>query len=124
MNTKHKRMLLFLTGCIGSRLGLVYIAYRNSGKALSELLGALALLPAIGFFYIYLTGGRKTGPEVFGDRIWWNSLRPFHGLLWALFAVLALFRVPWAWVVLLVDVLVGLVAFIAHHSGANIPAIQ
>jgi hypothetical protein len=37
----------------------------------------LAILPAIGFMYIYLTDSRKTGQEVFGQKIWWNHLQPF-----------------------------------------------
>jgi hypothetical protein len=78
-------------------------------------MGGLALLPAIGFFYIYLTGARKTGPEVFGGRIWWNDLRPFHGTMYAIFAFLALFGFPYAWIILLVDVLVGTTAFAIHH---------
>jgi hypothetical protein len=31
-------------------------------------LGTLALLPAIGLFYIFLTGSRETGFEIFGAR--------------------------------------------------------
>ena len=27
---------------------------------------------------------RKTGLEVFGDKIWWNNLRPIHGILYGL----------------------------------------
>lgn len=114
MTSGQKRILLFLTGCIGTRLAFVYAA-RTASQPVLEVLGALALLPAIGFFYIYATGARKTGPEVFGDRIWWNHLRPFHGAMYGLFSVMALFHIPYAWVILLVDVLVGLAAFAHHH---------
>jgi hypothetical protein len=118
ISTLQKRIMLFLTGCVGTRLAFVYAA-RQAGPALLEVLGALALLPAAGFFYIYLTGARKTGAEVFGDRIWWNHLRPFHGAMNALFAVMALFHVPHAWVILLLDVLVGTAAF-GHHHASNL----
>lgn len=37
-------------------------------------MGYLLLLPAIGFFYIYLTGIRKTGLEVFGGTIYVQSM--------------------------------------------------
>lgn len=114
MNTLQKRWFIFLTGCIGSRLTLVYLA-RTATPTTLQGLGALALLPAIGFWYLYLTGRRKTGPEVFGDRIWWNYLRPVHGTLYAIFAVLALFGNSWAWILLLVDVLFGLSAWAHHH---------
>ena len=51
-----------------------------------QLLGYLAIIPAIGFSYIFLTGSRKTGIEVFGSKIWWNKLRPLHAILYGLFA--------------------------------------
>ena len=38
-------------------------------------MGYLALIPAIGFMYIFLTGSREKGGEVFGARIWWNSFK-------------------------------------------------
>jgi hypothetical protein len=123
LSNLQKRILLFLTGCLGSRLALVYAA-KTAGPAMLEVLGALAILPAAGFFYIYLTGARKTGAEVFGDRIWWNHLRPFHGFLYATFAVLALFHVPHAWMVLLLDVLVGAAAFVHHHGTQSSNLLQ
>jgi hypothetical protein len=114
---KAKRMALFLIGCMGTRLALVRLAYVASVAypALLPLMGALAILPAIGFFVIYFGGLRKTGAEVFGDRIWWNDLRPVHGLLYTLFAIMALSRQPQAWIVLLVDVAIGFTAFVVHH---------
>lgn len=111
---KAKRMALFLIGCMGTRTALVWLAYAY--PALLPFMGALALIPALGFFTIYFGGLRKTGAEVFGDRIWWNDLRPVHGTLYALFAVMAINRSPKAWIVLLVDVVIGFVAFVRHHS--------
>ena len=52
MNTIQKRFLLFIIGCIGSRTLLVYLAKNASEKNLMYI-GYLALLPAIGFLYIY-----------------------------------------------------------------------
>lgn len=114
MTPLHQRWLLFLTGCLGSRLAFAFWAKSASASVLPYL-GALALLPAIGFWYLFLTGKRKTGPEVLGDRIWWNALRPIHGTLYALFAVLALFGIQQAWILLLIDVMFGASAFAYHH---------
>jgi hypothetical protein len=114
MNTIQKRILLFLFGCIGTRSLLVYLSKNASTKYL-KLMGYLALLPAIGFFYIYFTGSRKTGAEVFGDKIWWNNLRPIHGTLYALFALNAISGNKNAWIYLLVDVLFGLSSFLYFH---------
>lgn len=116
MNKQYKRMFLFLAGCIPVRMGAVYLA-RTATPTLLPLLGLLALLPTVGFLYFWLTGTRQTGPEVFGDRIWWNSLRPLHAVLWGTFAVLALFEYKCAWILLLVDVLFGISAFTLHHIG-------
>lgn len=110
----QKRVLLFLVGCIGTRALLVYIA-KNANTRLLKYLGYLALLPAIGFIYIYLTDARQTGPEVFGDKIWWNMLRPIHGLLYFLFAYNAINGNTNAWIYLLIDVLFGLASFLIHH---------
>ncbi len=114
MNNITKRFLLFLIGCIGTRLLLVYIA-KNVNMTLLKYMGYLLLLPAFGFFYIFFTNSRKTGPEVFGDKIWWNNLRPIHGLLYLLFSYNAITGNKNAWIYLLVDVLFGLTAFLAHH---------
>ena len=118
MNTIQKRFLLFLIGCIGTRFLLVYIA-KNINNHLLKYMGYLALLPAIGFIYIYLTGSRKTGPEVFGDKIWWNDLRPIHALLYLLFSYNAINGNKNAWIYLLIDVLFGLISFLIHHFLKN-----
>ena len=114
MNDIQKRFLLFLIGCIGTRTLFVYVA-KYAGEKYLPLLGYLALLPAIGFIYIYLTGSRKTGAEVFGEKIWWNDLRPLHSLLYFLFAYNAIIGNNKAWIYLLVDVIVGLVSFLFFH---------
>ena len=114
MNDIQKRFLLFLIGCIGTRALFVLIA-KNAGEKYLPLLGYLALLPAIGFIYIYLTGSRKTGGEVFGEKIWWNDLRPIHSLIYFLFAYNAIIGNNKAWIYLLVDVIFGLISFLIFH---------
>jgi hypothetical protein len=109
-----QRALLFLFGCIGVRSLFVYIAYAASPTILPYL-GALALLPAIGFTIIYAYGLRKTGAEVGGEQIWWNDLRPIHAALYGAFAAAAIAKQHWAWVFLLADVMFGLGAWIRHH---------
>lgn len=117
MNNQQKRLVLFLFGCIFVRSLFVVIAKTIPSHYL-PFLGALALLPAIGFFTIYFTNSRKTGAEVFGERIWWNSLRPVHGFLYLVFAYLAITKQQsLAWKVLLADVVMGLSAFIAFRAG-------
>ncbi len=110
----QKRIFLFLIGCIGVRSILVYVAKTINIKYL-PVAGMLALLPAIGFSYLFLFGKRKTGPEVFGGTIWWNNLRPVHALLYFAFAVSAILKKSWSWLFLLVDVVIGLKSFLVYH---------
>ena len=114
MTNLQKRLLLFLIGCIGTRALFVIIAKNLSGDYL-RYAGYLALLPAIGFMYIFLTGSRQTGPETMGAPIWWNTLRPLHAALYLLFAYNAIRGVRGAWIYLLADVVFGLLSFTTHH---------
>lgn len=114
MNNIQKRFLLFLIGCIGARSLFVIIA-KNISLNYLPYLGYLALIPAIGFIYIYLTGSRNTGGEVFGDKIWWNNLRPIHSLIYFLFAYNAINGNKNSWIYLLIDVIIGLISFLTYH---------
>jgi hypothetical protein len=105
---------MFLFGCIGTRSLFVIVAKYIHADYL-KYLGYLALLPAIGFIYIFLTGSRKTGAEVFGEKIWWNDLRPVHSILYFLFAYNAIVGSRQSWIYLLIDVLIGLISFLTHH---------
>ena len=114
MNPTQKRFLLFLIGCLGTRTLFVYLA-KNANRIYLEYMGYLSILPAVGFFYLFLTDSRKTGPEVFGNKIWWNNLRPIHGLMYFLFAYNAINGDAFAWIYLLIDVIIGLVSFLLFH---------
>ena len=118
MNNMQKRFLLFLVGCIGVRILFVYLA-KNSSAYYLRIFGYLALLPAIGFTYIYLTGSRAIGAETFGEKIWWNNLRPIHAVLYFLFAYNAINGNRNAYQYLLIDVVIGLVSFLIHHYNSG-----
>lgn len=114
MNNLYKRYLLFSLGCIPIRLAIVYVAaYISIGYL--PLLGYISLLPAICFIYLFLSGTRTIGSETFGKPIWWNRLRPVHALLYILFAYAAIHKQPHGWKYLLVDVIMGLIAFFIYH---------
>ena len=117
MKDIQKRFILFLLGCIGLRTLFVIIA-KNNPKYLPYM-GYLAILPALGFAYIYLTNSRETGAEVFGEKIWWNDLRPVHAFLYASFAYSAINNYDKSWMILLADVLIGSIAFLTHHYNSG-----
>lgn len=122
-NTKYmeiKRLLFFLIGCIGIRLGLVFIT-KNINQDILQYFGFIALLIAFGFFYIYIFGNAQADSQLewLGDkRIWWNEIRPIHGILYLLFAFYAIKKKSFAWIPLLVDVIIGLIVWILHHNNS------
>lgn len=124
----QKRFILFLGLCIPIRILLTYIVktYTNNrikllnNIKLIKLIGYLSLFPIIGWLYIIFISPRNTGPETFGDKIWWNSLRPFHLLLYITFAYLALSNNKEyeqnSWIPLALDVCFGLISFLIYHK--------
>ena len=114
MNTLQKRFLAFLLLCIPIRIIIALIAKYIDKKYLPYL-GYLAIIPAIGFAYIFIFGKRKKGGETFGQKIWWNHLRPVHSFMFALFAYLAINKNADSYLVLLGDVFIGLVSFLHYH---------
>ena len=118
MNQIQKRFLLFIFGCLTSRI-LITILAKNIDIKYLPILGYIALIPAFGFIYIYLTGSRNTGGEVFGNKIWWNSLRPIHAILYLLFSYNAIYKNKKSWIYLVIDILIGLLSFIFYHYKSN-----
>lgn len=118
MNNIQKRFILFLFGCIGTRILFVFIA-KNVSLNILPYLGYLALIPVLGWLYIIFTHSRETGLEVFGEKIWWKSIRPIHIIFYSVFAYLAINKNKNAWVALLTDVTFGLSAFLFHHYSSG-----
>jgi len=114
MKAIQKRFLLFLGGCIPARLFLVWLAKKTPLTYLPYL-GVLALLPAIGFLYLYFTGKRQIGLETQGAPIWWAPFRLIHGLIYGAFAYAAIRQYARAYQILLLDVCLGLGLFLWHH---------
>jgi hypothetical protein len=114
MNDTEKRFFGFLCLCITTRLLFVFLA-KIANLDYLKLMGYIALIPALGFTYIFITGSRQSGQETFGQPIWWNSLRPIHALLYFLFAYHAIHGDNKSWVFLLIDVIIGLCGFGYYH---------
>ena len=114
MTPLQKRFIMFLGGCIPTRLALTALAKYIPPHYLPYL-GLVTLAIAIGFLYLYFTGKRQTGPETQGAPIWWMKFRALHGLLYLLFSGLAFMRYKNAYIVLLVDTIIGLGLFLMHH---------
>lgn len=117
-----KRIIVFLFGCILARTILVIIA-KNIDKKYLELLGYASILIGLSFMYLYFIGNARADAQLewLGDKkVWWNDLRPIHGGLYILFGALAIKQKECAWIVLLIDVIIGLLSWLIHHKFINI----
>jgi len=108
-----RKIIPLFVACMIARLTLAYLA-RVAPFRWLRIMGIVAIFPAIGFMYLFLSGARKTG--AFGQNIWWNPFRPIHAILYGLFAYFAIHGNRNAWIFLFVDAMVGLGGFLTHHS--------
>ncbi len=112
-----KRIIVFLFGCILTRSILVYLA-KTLDKKYLKIMGYIAIPIGLSFMYLYFIGNKTADSQLewLGDKkIWWNNLRPVHGLLYLLFAFFAIKQSEYAWVFLLIDVIIGLFGWLYHH---------
>ena len=109
--------ILFIFGCIATRLYITWLAYTGS-PTLLKTMAYLALIPATGMSIIYAKGWRKTGAETFHRPIWWNQLRPIHAFMYFMFSfqilILQNYNTGYLW--LLADTFFGLTSFAIHHQ--------
>lgn len=124
-----KRILVFLFGCILTRIFVTIIAmniksillpaYPIASNLALPIMGIIALNIAINFYYLYFFGNERADAQLewLGDKkIWWNELRIVHGTLFLLFAILAFQQKSYAWIVLAGDTMLGLGAWLIHHK--------
>ena len=114
MNNIEKRSLLFLSCFIPGHVLLICITRVVEIEYL-PILGYITLIIAVGFTYLFLSGKRKTGPETFGEKIWWNPISPIHAMLYFIFSYYAINKIRSGWIYLLYDVIFGLLSFLIFH---------
>jgi hypothetical protein len=112
MKDIHKRILLFVVGCIGIRTFFVITA-KNINKDYLPYMGYIAVLISISFIYQFIKKERIIG--AFNNEIWWDKLRPIHAINYGVFAYMAINKSSNAWIPLLFDVIIGLTAHLYYH---------
>jgi hypothetical protein len=109
-----KRIILFLICCITIRSILVVLAKYGSNVT-QNIMAVFAVIVSLGFMSQFLFNSQK--PGAFGGKPWWNSMRPVHALLYMTFAFLIFTRKrDIAWIVLLIDVVIGAIVFTKHYA--------
>ena len=107
--------LVFLCGCIPARLFLVVLMSQISQRFL-RYSGFVALLPAIGFISLFMFDLRKVAIETNGKPVWWNSMRPIHGLLYLGFALYAIKCHKFAYIFLMLDLVFAIILFVFYKK--------
>lgn len=109
MTSIANRKRLFMFGCVPIRIFFIYIAKKASRNQL-RLLSIPALLISISFMY-QQKKGKKIG--FFGGPVWWQ--RNNHAMIWLIFAFLAYKKNPYAYIALIIDLMIGIVSFIHNY---------
>ena len=129
----NQRILLFLIACIPVRFLIVgiafyvsYVSYQNNtilsrdtmfNKLLTKnliknIFYLMTFMIGLGFIYIFISK-KKYG--AFGGKAWWFHLRIIHGINYLLYTYLAVNNYKNAFLILLFDVLIGILAFIINY---------
>ena len=108
----QKRILLFFCGCIVLRSLFVYIAKTLESKYL-PIVGAIALLISIRLAYLFIFGKSTIG--AFGGPIWWNNFRLVHSIIYFIFAICAILKKRWSYIILILDVIIAITVFTIHY---------
>lgn len=104
------KILFYYFICILVRcvcIAVVYISLPVRGLRLlfSAFYGVLGL----GSIILFITKARKTG--AFRKKIWWDGLRPFHGLFFLIASTLIYQKNTWFVPILLLDTIMSIVGF-------------
>jgi hypothetical protein len=118
------RALTFLFGCILTRIILAYLAFlagNNPNKLYLTLIALVCLFIGLGFLTLYFGYSDIADKqlEVWEDdtKLWWHQLRLIHGALFLSFFVsAAIYQSPQSYLFLTVDVALGLIFWILHHT--------
>lgn len=104
------KILFYYFICILVRCACIAVAYISlPRRGLRLLFSAFYGVLGIGSLFFFLTKARKTG--AFRKKIWWDELRPFHGLFFLLASLLIYHKNTWFVPVLLLDTFMSIVGF-------------
>jgi len=101
-------IIVFFTVCIGFRSLMAFAAYKASTQWL-KVFGVIGMVISAGFMFQYLN--KSQSGSIRGEgMVWWNDYRIVHSIMYFMFGLLALFGNRKAYVILILDVLIGIFA--------------
>ena len=91
--------------CIAVRLSIAYLAFLTYNSNWRYILVSFFFAASIGFTYLYITKQRQKG--AFGQKIWWDFLRPIHATLFFISGVLLTMKFKETYIILVIDAFIG-----------------
>ena len=104
---------LYFGICVTIRFLLAYGVYLNHNNNFRLLFALFYLISGVGLFYHHITKRRKTG--AFSQNIWWDFLRPLHGIIFILSSILLYYKYKNTYILLIIDTLIGIYFFMKHR---------
>lgn len=116
VSTNTMRWLLFIFGCIPTKLFFATLSYIFcTNFIIQRTIAIFTWIIAFGFLIIWWFNLRTRGIETFGHRIWWNNFRPIHAFLYIIAGYYSWFQNPRASIILLFDVSLSIFLFASHR---------
>jgi hypothetical protein len=81
---KITRNIIFFFFCIGIRVLIPFIIKKKEIIKYKLIISLILFIIGFSFILIRATNSRKVGIETGNKPIWWDNLRPIHGLLYLL----------------------------------------
>ena len=78
------RNIMFFFFCIGIRVLIPFIIKKKEIIKYKLIISLILFIISFSFILIRVTNSRKVGIETGNKPIWWDNLRPIHGLLYLL----------------------------------------
>ena len=104
-----KLSLLFCV-CILVRFSFAYFVSRLYNSKFRYLFILLFFMMSLGFIFNYVSKIRTSG--AFGQKIWWDTYRPIHALLYSLTAILLLFKYKYSYIPITFDTIIAVYGYI------------
>jgi len=96
--------------CIFVRLSLAYSVYYVQKMPIRYLFVFLYFILSLGELYQYTMKTRTVG--AFHNKVWWDSLRPIHALLFLFTSVSLFYKYKYSYMFLLLDTLISVLGYI------------
>ena len=82
-------------------------------------MGYFTLIAGLWFLYAFIIKPYTYAKVIKTTKVWWQDIRILHACTYLVFSYLAINKQQNAWIVLMIDVFIGLYAFLFHHYTIN-----